>query len=82
MGVQPGQKNANAANGGHLTLEQMNLDRGDEQPNFDPFYNPITGFGANNQTDLELQAQNQYMGKETTHKQEIWQPNNQQQNQQ
>jgi len=28
-------------NGGHMTLEQMNLDRGDNEHNFDPFYNPL-----------------------------------------
>jgi hypothetical protein len=43
----------------------MNLDRGDESLNFDPFYNPINGGAYNAESGIELKAQNQYMDKDT-----------------
>lgn len=52
-------------NHGLQTLEQMNLDRGDDTHNFDPFYNPLAQ-GLENimkRQSLELQAANQFMGK-------------------
>ena len=46
----------------------MNLDRGDESLNFDPFYNPINGGTYNAESGIELKAQNQYMDKDTAKK--------------
>ena len=43
MGVKP---NGNT-NMGYQTLEQMNLDRGDNDAHFDPFYNPLNNANSN-----------------------------------
>jgi hypothetical protein len=62
-GQAPGSQ---VGDGGLISLEQMNLDRGDESMNFDPFYNPINGGAYNNaESTIELKAQNQYMDKDT-----------------
>lgn len=66
--------------GGLMSLEEMKLDNTDnDTSNFDPFYNPnagVTNFTNTNQ--IELKAQNQYMGKETGVKQQFWSPENNQ----
>ena len=60
-------------NGGYQTLEQMNLDRGDdEQAPFDPFYNPLNNIGSAYGPNIQLKAQNKYMGKENTEKIDMW----------
>lgn len=55
----------------------MNLDRGDESQNYDPFYNPMNGGSTAVDTGIELKAQNQYMGKDTAQKQQFWSPEGQ-----
>ena len=60
-----------------MTLEQMKLDRGDEQTNYDPFYNP-GGVGAQ-QTGIQLEAQNAFMNKDTAQKLKFQSPDQQQQ---
>lgn len=57
--------NGTELNGGLISLDQMNLDRGDESLNYDPFYNPINGGQYNAESGIELKAQNQYMDKDT-----------------
>ena len=52
----------------------MNLDRGDNGTNFDPFYNPLNNNSNNYGPGIELQAQDKYMGKETAHRQSFWSP--------
>ena len=64
MGVQA----KGVGGGGHMALEDMNLDRGDNDANFDPFYNPLNNHNTNYGPGISLQAQNKYMGKETSAK--------------
>ena len=52
-------------NGGLISLDQMNLDRGDESNNYDPFYNPMSSNIGQPESGIELKAQNQFMGKDT-----------------
>ena len=67
----------NGNNHGLQTLEQMNLDRGDDTHNFDPFYNPLSQGSNNNMNNgMELQASNQFMGKQTAERQTFWSPEN------
>jgi hypothetical protein len=61
-GQVPGSQ---VGDGGLISLDQMNLDRGDESLNYDPFYNPINGGAYNAESGIELKAQNQYMDKDT-----------------
>jgi hypothetical protein len=51
QGPAPGSQN-----GGLISLDQMNLDRGDESLNFDPFYNPINGGTYTAESGIELKA--------------------------
>ena len=53
-------------------LEDMNLDRGDDSGVIDMF-NPMSQ--ETRGTGIQLQAQNQFMGKNTAHKQQFWTPN-------
>lgn len=52
----------------------MNLDRGDESLNYDPFYNPMNGGTYNAESGIELKAQNAYMDKDTAQRQQFWSP--------
>ena len=42
----------------------MNLDRGDNDVDYDPFYNPMQG-KSNYGPGISLTAQDKYMGKDT-----------------